>query len=335
MATAFTIRSLTLGPSPSAAASTSWRRRARSSTASTSRCSANCGASVVDAVMRCATVRWRRVSGTRSPGAAAGAGGGARGAGASRAGAGGAAGAAALTDDASPRAAASTSARTIRPSGPVPRTVAMSTPSSPARRRARGEAFVRPPFARTGAGRSGSRSCRASAASGSSSRLRLVGRAGPGVGLLRAELGADLRRGAVVGGGDAGGGVLLGRLRRPRARASRAAGADAPAPPISAMGSPTARASPSAAITWRVPSSGASTVIVALSVSISTSGWPLATASPSATSHWRTVPSSIVSLSLGIRSGAMSGLPPVPTRRRTAAITSGGEGRANCSRFFA
>ncbi len=119
--------------------------------------------------MRCATVRWRRVSGTRSPGAAAGAGAGAgaRGAGASRAGAGGAAGAAALTDDASPRAAASTSARTIRPSGPVPRTVAMSTPSSPARRRARGEAFVRPPFARTGAGRSGSRSCRASAAAGS------------------------------------------------------------------------------------------------------------------------------------------------------------------------
>ena len=286
--------------------------------------------------MRWATVRWSRVSGTRSPGAAAGAGAGpARG-------------------EPAPARRGGGRGRGRRPSPTTPRRA-----RRPPRRRARSgrpgrcRAPSRCPrrARRPGAARGGGLRAPAVRADGrrplgievlqglgaaASFRLRLVGRAGPGVGLLRAELGADLRRGPVVGGGDAGGGVLLGHRLGRRGLGRRGRRRGGARPPISAMGSPTARASPSAAITWRVPSSGASTVIVALSVSISTRGCPLDTASPSATSHWRTVPSSIVSLSLGIRSCAMSGRPlraHQPLRPR--AITSGGEGRANCSRFFA
>src|SRR5262245_26008787 len=98
-------------------------------------------------------------------------------------------------------------------------------------------------------------------------------------------------------------------------RAGRAAGA-APSP-IVAIGAPTGSVSPSWARIASTPESGASTVMFALSLSISTIGSPLATSSPSDRSHWRTVPSSIVSLSLGMRNSAIS--PPHdegPHRRR-------------------
>ena len=137
-----------------------------------------------------------------------------------------------------------------------------------------GEAFVRPPFARPGAGRSGSEVLQGlGGLAGASSASGLVGRAGARVGLLRAELGADLRRGAVVGRGDAGGRVLLGdglgrAARRLGAvgRGSASARRAGPRPPRRSRrwARPRRARRPRRRSRAGSPSSGASTVIVGL-----------------------------------------------------------------------
>ncbi len=104
--------------------------------------------------------------------------------------------------------------------------------------------------------------------------------------------------------------------------------------PIHAIGAPTGWTEPSAAMMRSGPSSGASTVMSALSVSISTMGCPRVTTAPSGTSQPRTVPSSIVSLSLGISSSLMRH-PHVPGSCEPRRRRPRRAGSALCSRLRA
>ena len=80
-----------------------------------------------------------------------------------------------------------------------------------------------------------------------------------------------------------------------------AAGASSPASPTAAMAPPTATSSPTPQYCLiKTPSSKHSTSIVALSVSTSAIMSPLATGSPSFFNHLTSVPTVMVSLSLGM-----------------------------------
>ena len=171
-----------------------------------------------------------------------------------------------------PRAtASSTSARIIRPCGPVPVNAAKSTPLSPAMRRASGLAKIRV-------------------------RDATAGETGPGTG---AATGIGAETGAT--------GSFAGATRA-AAGATSAVGSvsEAGSSPSSARTAITAFTAtfwlPSATMNFAImPSSSASTSIVALSVSISAITSPDRTASPSPTTHLARVPSVIVGDSAGIR----------------------------------
>ena len=147
MAAAFTTMSLNDG-----AGSVTSLSRWRSSTAlvmSTSSESAKSGAVAFDSAIRRDTVCWRRESSctSASPLAPLSRAGSARPFSLGAASSSASGSAFSFAGAPSPLAAASTSAFTIRPPGPLPSSWASSTPSSPAMRRATGDAFTRPaPF---------------------------------------------------------------------------------------------------------------------------------------------------------------------------------------------
>ena len=176
---------------------------------------------------------------------------------------------AAVAGAAAPGFALSTSSLRIRPPGPEPWSVARSMPFSAAIFLASGEALMRPPVAAAGA----------ATAAGAST----TGAAGAAAGASATGSGAAGASGAAAGA------ELV------------PAGASSPASPTAAIGSPTATSSPSPQYClMSTPSSKHSTSIVALSVSTSAIMSPLATASPSFLSQRTSVPTVIVSLSLGI-----------------------------------
>ena len=109
---------------------------------------------------------------------------------------------------------------------------------------------------------------------------------GAGSGAAGAGVGAS----AASGSGVTTAGVLFS-----------AAGASSPASPTAAMAPPTATSSPTPQYCLiKTPSSKHSTSIVALSVSTSAIMSPLATGSPSFFNHLTSVPTVMVSLSLGM-----------------------------------
>ena len=112
---------------------------------------------------------------------------------------------------------------------------------------------------------------------------------GAGSGAAGAGVGASAT-GAGSGSGVAVAAVLVS-----------AAGASSPASPTAAMAPPTATSSPTPQYCLiKTPSSKHSTSIVALSVSTSAIMSPLATGSPSFFNHLTSVPTVMVSLSLGM-----------------------------------
>ncbi len=291
MATARMTKSFTLGRLASGRATRRSARAAASAVVSTSRSRVKSGTEVASSIRRL-MVRCRRVSGVRCPAGhapasrGAGGGGGAGGEGLATGGAEGAGGALA-PESSTP----STSAFTMRPPGPVPCTVARSMPSRAAMFRASGDAAGRPAVAETSVG---------------VNALDIedaVPSSAVGMPVAGSALSARTASISCVG--------ASGISMTPVTPGSSAAGTTPAESPICAMGCPTSSVSPSAAMMRSTPESGASTVIVALSVSISTSGSPLATWSPSALSHESTVPSSMVSESLGM-SMSLTGAPPVP-----------------------
>src|SRR6218665_300285 len=171
-----------------------------------------------------------------------------------------------------PEAAASTSFLTTRPCGPVPKIAESSMPASFASRLASGEAKTRAPV------------------------LAGAGAAALGGGATTAEPEATAAAGA---------GAALG------ASAGCAAGAGAGALTSAAL-SPSVSSTAITALTFTfsvpsatmilpiLPSSTASTSIVALSVSISAMTSPEETLSPSLTCHLASLPSSIVGESAGM-----------------------------------
>ena len=182
-----------------------------------------------------------------------------------------------------PRATASSiSARIIRPCGPVPINAAKSIPLSPAMRRASGLAKIR--FADGTAADDGV-------------ETGIVTAVPTGTG---AEIGAETGAGATDCCAESTGAAA--------ALTGSAFGTDSDAgsSPSSARTAITVFTAtfwlPSATMNFAIiPSSSASTSIVALSVSISAITSPDRTASPSATTHLARVPSVIVGDSAGIR----------------------------------
>src|SRR3954463_12488582 len=179
-----------------------------------------------------------------------------------------------------PDLACSTSRATTRPCGPVPVTIATSTPASLASRRASGEENTRP--ARPLLCAAGAAACGAGAA------------AGTGAALGAAGAGADAAAGASAAFGGGGGALGL---------AAPAAFTSSPSPASTAITSLTGTSCvPSGTrILAIVPSSMASTSMVALSVSISAMMSPDLTLSPSFFNHLVRLPFSIVGDSAGMR----------------------------------
>src|SRR3954453_16761372 len=176
-----------------------------------------------------------------------------------------------------PDLACSTSRATTRPCGPVPVTIATSTPASLARRRASGEENTRPPWPLLCA--AGAAACDVGAA--------VLGAAGAG---------ADAAAGASGALGGAAEALGLAALLP-------AAFTSSPSPASTAITSLTGTSCvPSGTrILAIVPSSIASTSMVALSVSISAMTSPDLTLSPSFFSHLARLPFSIVGERAGIR----------------------------------
>src|SRR5215831_2804887 len=162
--------------------------------------------------------------------------------------------------------ACSTSALTMRPLGPLPLSRERSIPFSAAMRLGSGEAKMRPPLG---------------AAAGLGGGGAGVGDAGAGAAAFGAAgLGADIGAGAAPAGN-----------------------AVSPSSSRMAMTAFTFTPSaPSGTTIWPIlPSSTASTSIVALSVSISQMTWPALTVSPTLTCHFASLPSVMVGDSAGIR----------------------------------
>src|SRR5712692_9955455 len=173
------------------------------------------------------------------------------------------------TGAALPAAAASTSSLTMRPSGPVPWMLARLTPSSDASRLASGDALTSTVAAPS---------------------LPLVARAGSGAagfGAGGGGGGAFSAFGASFGAGFAGGAVS----------------------PMRAIGAPILAATPCSTRMFNTPSASDSRSNVALSDSTSAITSPFLTGSPVFFFHSTTVPSSIVSESLGMLMSVIDGLP--------------------------
>src|SRR5262245_47923831 len=178
----------------------------------------------------------------------------------------------------------------IRPRGPEPLRLATSTPSSLARRRANGEAKMRPALRPlTAAGCAPAAAAVRPAAGGLTAGLA-AGLPGGGAAAARgAALWAAAGAGRAAG---AGGGLLAGAAPAPSPSSSKVAiGVFTLTPSV-----------PSATSSFdTLPSSTASTSMVALSVSISAMMSPGLTAWPSFTSHLASLPSSMVGDRAGIR----------------------------------
>src|SRR3984893_5881131 len=175
---------------------------------------------------------------------------------------------------AGPGLADSTSALTMRPFGPLPVIRERSSPFSAAIRLASGEAKMRPP---------------AGAAAGFAAGAGATGAGAAGAG-LRAAGGAAAAAGFGAGAG---------------AGAAPAGTAVSPSSSRIAITALTATPSaPSGTTIWPIlPSSTASTSMVALSVSISQITWPDLTVSPTFTCHLASLPSVMVGDRAGIRTG--------------------------------
>src|SRR5712671_6092565 len=174
-----------------------------------------------------------------------------------------------------PDFAASTSCAMTRPCGPVPAMRAMSRPAALARRRASGEAKIRPRPLVAGAGATGD----------------------AGIDTLCAGDGGG------AAGGFAAGASGLDTLGFAAGAPATAVFTSSPSAASTAMGALTAMSAvPSGTRIFAItPSSTASYSMVALSVSISASTSPALTWSPSFLSHLAMLPFSIVGDSAGIR----------------------------------
>ncbi|MGY4488290.1 hypothetical protein ACVWWR_007481 [Bradyrhizobium sp. LM3.2] len=181
-----------------------------------------------------------------------------------------------------PDLACSTSRATTRPCGPVPVTIDTSRPDSLASRRASGEENTRPPWPLP---------CAAGAAAAFAAGVA----AGDGAALGGADLGAT--------GAGAGASAAFGGAADALGLAAPAAFTSSPSPASTAITSLTGTSCvPSGTrILAIVPSSMASTSMVALSVSISAMMSPDLTLSPSFFSHLARLPFSIVGERAGIR----------------------------------
>ncbi|MGY3421018.1 hypothetical protein ACVWZW_001493 [Bradyrhizobium sp. F1.13.4] len=179
-----------------------------------------------------------------------------------------------------PDLACSTSRATTRPCGPVPVTIDTSRPDSLARRRASGDENTRPAWPLLCA--AGAAACGAGAAAGAGAAL---GAAGAGAGAA------------------AGASAAFGGAAEALGLAAPAAFTSSPSPASTAITSLTGTSCvPSGTrILAIVPSSIASTSMVALSVSISAMTSPDLTLSPSFFSHLARLPFSIVGERAGIR----------------------------------
>src|SRR5579864_6252504 len=177
-------------------------------------------------------------------------------------------------------AAASTSSLTIRPSGPLPFNVARSTPISPARRRARGEALTSSPSVWP--------SC------GSWAAAFGRGAGGSAAGALSAT---GCCSSATWGG--AFGCFCFASVAGLGGAEGFGAGASAVSP-MRAMGAPILAGTPLSTRIESTPSASASRSKVALSDSTSASTSPVLTWSPVFFFHSTIVPSSIVSESFGM-----------------------------------
>mmetsp|Transcript_24149 Transcript_24149/g.50577 ORF Transcript_24149/g.50577 Transcript_24149/m.50577 type:complete len:538 (+) Transcript_24149:395-2008(+) len=208
-------------------------------------------------------------------------------------------GAAAFLAGAPPEAALVTSPAVMRPPGPVPATVVMSTPISSAIFLARGEATTRPPAEAAGLADA-------------------------------AALGAALAAGAAAAGaaGAAAAGAPPARLDA----YALSAGTSASLAAINATGDPTSAASPSSVMMAAMkPSSKASTSMSALSDSTTMMASPASTASPSPLSQDTTFPSFIVEERAGMSSwlNSTSGAsPPAAGASAAAGAASSAAGAA-------
>src|SRR6266849_2979273 len=199
-------------------------------------------------------------------------------------------------------AAASTSSFTMRPSGPLPWTAARLTPSSAARRLASGDA-------------------RTSAAT-----------AAPLPGLPRGAPAAPPGAAGVGSGGLGGAGALTScsAFGVSALGASSAAGLAAgvsPAAPTRAIGAPILAGTPCWTMMSSTPSDSDSRSNVALSDSTSAITSPFLTTSPLFFFHSTTVPSSIVSESLGMLISAIERLPTHDLARQLLYVLAGRDGR--------
>src|SRR5438309_8044226 len=201
-----------------------------------------------------------------------------------------------------PEAAACTSSFTMRPSGPVPLIVARLTPSSDARRRARGDALT------STASAAPFPSCEARAGCG-------AGAGGEGAGASAAAFGFSALA-AAFGASSFGAGLAAGV----------AAGAS-PAAPMRAIGAPILAGTPCSTMMSITPSDSDSRSNVALSDSTSAITSPFLTVSPLFFFHSTMVPSSIVSESFGIFTSAIEGLPADHLARQLLDVLAGRDGR--------
>src|SRR5438445_2369252 len=195
--------------------------------------------------------------------------------------------------------AAATSPASTAPPGPEPRTTRRSTPRSPARRRALGDAATRR-AEDSAAGTTAAAPLPAGACWLSTYAMTSAFSMRP-LGVVMRVRSTPCCSASLRASGDA---LMTAETPAPADAAAAGAGADAPASPaakINAIVLPTGTTSPTPAVTSRsTPEAGASISTVTLSVSISTMGSPLATVSPGDLIHFKILPVSCASSSAGM-----------------------------------
>src|SRR5467141_1537713 len=196
--------------------------------------------------------------------------------------------------------AAATSPASTAPPGPEPRTTRRSTPRSPARRRALGDAATRR-AEDWAAGTTAAAPLPAGACWLSTYAMTSAFSMRP-LGVVMRVRSTPCCSASLRASGDA---LMTADEPAPAEAGAAAAGAGgtpaSPAAKISAIVLPTGTTSPTPAVTSRsTPEAGASTSTVTLSVSISTMGSPLATVSPGDLIQRKTLPVSCASSSAGM-----------------------------------